>query len=111
CISPLAVFFFFSCAAALFSACVSLFLFCYNFFQGSCKTCDSLDFRRNDDLGSLSIGCFSESLQTFQGQYALVCTGFFNKADTVCLCLLYFQDCFRLAFCLADHLLLFCLCT
>ena len=39
-----------------------LFMICCNFRNRFCKTCDSLDLGRNNDLGCFSVCCFCKCL-------------------------------------------------
>ncbi len=88
-----------------------VFFICDDLFQRCRKTCDSLDIRRNYDFCRLAVRCRFKCLQALDRQYALICTCVFNKTDTICFCLLYLQNCQRLAFCFLDLLFLLSLCT
>ena len=83
----------------------------HDFLKPCCQACNALQLGRDDDLGRTSVGHLCHRLQTLQSKHCLIRTRFTDHADTFGVGLLYFQHSLCLTFCLADHLLLLCLCT
>lgn len=70
----------------------SLFPFLYPFIclflhgrhNALCQTGKALNFRRNDDLGGLTVGSLGERLQRFQLNHCVTGVGVIEQANGVC---------------------------